>query len=157
MVRNRVMALLTCVGVVSTITASLAVAQANDPIQWGVTISSGMSPPPVLYERPQPPRAEFVWVNGFWYWSYGAYSWVPGRWEPARAGHLYSQPSWHQGPGGWNFQPGRWQHGGLHAYRDNGPHHGYQAGRVRDQGLGHGREYGQGHRHGHEYRHGRNH
>ena len=65
--RNRVVALLTLVGVVSMTAAGPAQAQVNDTVQWGVTISSGMPPPPVLYERPPPPRSQFVWVNGFWY------------------------------------------------------------------------------------------
>lgn len=134
--RNIVMTLLTFAGVMSMTAADLTQAQAHDNIQWGVTISSGMPPPP---------RSQFVWVNGFWYWHGGAYSWVSGHWEPARAGYLYSQPAWHHGTGGWNFQPGRWQHGGHHAYRNNGRHNGHHAGRDRDSGYerghGHGRDH----------------
>lgn len=149
--RNRVMALLTLVGVVSMTAAGPAQAQANDTVQWGVTISSGMPPPPVLYERPPPPRSQFVWVNGFWYWNGGAYSWVSGHWEPARAGYLYSQPTWHHGTGGWNLQPGRWHHSGQHVYQDNGRHHGHHPGRVRDRGHGHGHGHGYGHGHGRDH------
>lgn len=82
-------------------------AQVN--VDWGVTITAGSPPPPVRYEPMPPPRAEFVWVAGYWRWRNGAYSWMPGRWERARAGYDYAQPAWREGPGGWQFQQGGWR------------------------------------------------
>ncbi len=100
--------------------------QADSDIQWGVTISSGMRPPPVVRHEPvPPPRPAFVWVQGYWGWNGNAYVWLPGRWEPARPGYVYVQPNWQQGPRGWELHQGGW-----HA---QGPHHAER---------GHGRERG---------------
>lgn len=86
-------------------------AQADPNISWGVTISSGMPPPPAVRYEPVPaPRASQVWVQGFWNWSGGNYVWVPGHWVAARPGYVYGQPQWVQGPNGWVLKGG-WKSG----------------------------------------------
>ncbi len=93
--------------------AGAAVNANADNIQWGVTISSGMPPPPVVRYEPVPaPRAAHVWVQGYWNWSGGAYVWVPGHWVSARPGYVYAQPQWVEGPDGWRLQRGGWKGGG---------------------------------------------
>jgi hypothetical protein len=85
---------------------------AEPSIQWGVTISSGGPPPPVVrYEPLPPPRPAHVWVHGYWAWDGNDYRWVPGRWERARVGYVYVQPEWIQSPEGWQFRQGGWQGG----------------------------------------------
>lgn len=89
-----------------------ASAQADPEISWGVTISSGMPPPPVVRQEPIPaPRPSQVWVQGYWNWNGGAYVWVPGRWVAARPGYVYAQPQWVEGPQGWQLRRGGWQSG----------------------------------------------
>ena len=85
---------------------------AEPSIQWGVTISSGGLPPPVVrYEPLPPPRPAHVWVHGYWAWDGNDYRWLPGRWERARVGYVYVQPEWIQSPEGWQFRQGGWQGG----------------------------------------------
>jgi hypothetical protein len=85
---------------------------AEPSIQWGVTISSGGPPPPVVrYEPLPPPRPAHVWVHGYWAWDGNDYRWLPGRWERARVGYVYVQPEWIQSPEGWQFRQGGWQGG----------------------------------------------
>ncbi len=89
-------------------THEAVIAESN--IQWGVTISSGGTPPPaVRYEPLPPPRPAHVWVRGYWAWDGNDYRWVPGRWERARVGYVYVQPEWMQSPQGWQFRQGGWQ------------------------------------------------
>jgi hypothetical protein len=94
-------------------------AYADPNIQWGITISSGSTPPPaVRYEPLPPPRQSQVWVRGYWAWDGNDYRWVPGRWERARVGYVYVQPEWTQSPEGWQFRQGGWQ-GGEGRTRDH--------------------------------------
>ncbi len=93
--------------------AALPAAHAGPDISWGVTISSGMPPPPVRYEPMPAPRAGYVWVEGYWNWNGGAYVWVPGRWTRARSGYEYAQPHWQEGPKGWELHRGGWKRGGA--------------------------------------------
>ena len=87
--------------------------QANSALDWSVTISSGMPPPPVLRYEPMPvARPGHLWVQGFWDWNGVAYVWVPGRWIIARAGYSYVQPAWREGPHGWDLRRGGWHRSG---------------------------------------------
>lgn len=89
-----------------------ASAHADPSISWGVTISSGMPPPPRVYHEPMPaPRPAHVWAQGYWNWNGGAYVWVPGHWVGARPGYVYAQPQWIEGPQGWQLQRGGWKQG----------------------------------------------
>ena len=89
------------------------VSQAQSALDWSVTISSGMPPPPVLRYEPMPvARPGHLWVQGFWDWNGVAYVWVPGRWIIARAGYSYVQPAWREGPHGWDLRRGGWHRSG---------------------------------------------
>ncbi len=91
---------------------TLATAHADPNISWGVTISSGMPPPPVVRYEPLPaPRPSHVWVQGYWNWNGSAHVWVPGHWIAQRRGHVYAQPQWIEGPQGWQLQRGGWKQG----------------------------------------------
>lgn len=67
-------------------------------------------PPRARRERRPPPRRGFVWVPGYWEWSFRRrdYVWIPGRWIPARRGFRYRQPRWTYRNGGWVFIQGGW-------------------------------------------------
>ncbi len=92
--------------------AAAAVARADPNVSWGVTISSGLPPPPVVrYEPVPPPRAAHIWLQGYWGWNGNAHVWVPGHWERQRPGYVYAQPQWIEGPRGWEFRPGGWRGG----------------------------------------------
>ena len=78
---------------------SSGLAHAGTDIDWGVSISSGMPPPPVYpygvqgygapSYRPQP-----VWVADSWYWNGAVYVLIPGHWEQPRTNYGYAQPGW---------------------------------------------------------------
>lgn len=92
---------------------TITTAHADPNISWGVTISSGTPPPPVVRYEPVPaPRPSQVWVQGYWNWNGGAHVWVPGRWIAQRPGYVYAQPQWIEGPQGWQLQRGGWKQGG---------------------------------------------
>lgn len=98
------------------------VSQAQSALDWSVTISSGMPPPPVMRYEPMPvARPGYVWVQGYWNWNGGGYVWVPGRWLVARAGYVYVQPAWREGPNGWDLRRGGWHRGGPDFYDDGYP------------------------------------
>jgi len=85
---------------------------AQSALDWSVTISSGMPPPPVMRYEPVPvARPGQVWVQGYWDWNGGGYVWMPGHWVVARAGYMYVQPAWREGPHGWDLRRGGWYRG----------------------------------------------
>jgi len=87
--------------------------QAHSALDWSVTISSGMPPPPVLRHEPMPLAwPGHLWIQGFWDWNGVAYVWVPGRWVVARAGYSYVQPAWRESPHGWDLRRGGWHRRG---------------------------------------------
>ena len=67
--------------------------------QFGVSISSGVAPPPLpVYDQPPLPEAGYVWTPGYWSWGDDGYYWVPGTWvQPPEAGLLWTPGYW-----GWN-------------------------------------------------------
>lgn len=90
--------------------SAMVAAHADPNINWGVTITSGTPPPPVVRHEPvPPPRPASVWIQGYWGWNGGAYVWIPGRWEAARPGYVYVQPVWREGPRGWELHQGGWR------------------------------------------------
>ncbi len=100
---------------------SAAFSFAQSALDWGVTISSGMPPPPVVRYEPMPgARPGHVWVQGYWNWHGGGYVWVPGHWVVARAGYMYVQPAWREGSHGWDLRRGGWYRGG-HGYEGGHP------------------------------------
>ncbi len=113
------------VGIALLLSAPLSLAQS--PLDWSVTISSGMPPPPVVRYEPVPvARPGHVWVQGYWNWHGGGYVWMPGHWVVARTGYVYVQPAWREGPRGWDLRRGGWHRGGHgydHGYPGRGPGH----------------------------------
>ena len=93
---------------------------AQSALDWSVTVSSGMPPPPMVRYEPVPvARPGAVWVQGYWNWNGGGYIWIPGRWETARVGFMYVQPAWREGPRGWELRRGGWYRGERHRDYDH--------------------------------------
>jgi hypothetical protein len=58
------------------------------------------APPPAQTEIvTESPGPDYVWIGGYWGWSWGHYTWIGGRWE--RPDHPHAQ--WVQA---------RWEHHG---------------------------------------------
>lgn len=82
---------------------------AESALNWSVSVSSGMPPPPVLRHEPLPlQQAGQIWVRGYWDWNGSAYLWVPGHWVRERTGYVYVQPAWREGARGWDLRRGGW-------------------------------------------------
>lgn len=69
-----------------------------------------MAPPPdkteVVTTAPGP---DYVWVGGFWGWSWGHYSWTRGRWErPEHPHQHWVQPRWERRDDHFVFVEGYW-------------------------------------------------
>jgi hypothetical protein len=81
-----------------------AASAAEAQVSFGVRI--GPPPPPrVLRFRPPPPRADFVWIDGYWYPVGSRYRWHDGYWArpPYRGAHWIGPR--HDGV---RFYRGRW-------------------------------------------------
>ena len=92
-----------------------AASVADAQISFGVRIG----PPPaprVLHVRPPRPRADFVWVDGYWYPVGNHYRWRDGYWaRPPYRGARWIGPR-HDGL---RFYGGRWDGDrGRHYRRD---------------------------------------
>lgn len=106
--RKPITAMMMSLGLLSVAPMSMA----QSALDWSVTISSGMPPPPVVRYEPVPvARAGAIWVQGYWNWNGGAYVWLPGHWVMSRPGYLYVQPAWREGPRGWELRRGGWHRG----------------------------------------------
>jgi hypothetical protein len=56
------------------------------------------------------PGPDYVWIGGYWGWSWGHYVWIAGRWE--RPGHphaVWIQPRWEHRGGRYVFIKGYWR------------------------------------------------
>jgi hypothetical protein len=54
------------------------------------------APPPDQVEViPAPPEPDFIWVGGYWDWSWGRYVWVGGHYEhPAHPHDVWVRSRW---------------------------------------------------------------
>jgi hypothetical protein len=65
-------------------------------------------PAEVVYERPVPPYAGAVWIDGDWAWDGGRYVYTRGYWARPRPGRVWARGSWYHGPRGYAWRRGRW-------------------------------------------------
>jgi len=67
-------------------------------------------PPPLIVEnRYACPSEQYVWVNGYWYWSGHKYVWRKGRWvRPPRHGEYWIEPRYEKHKRGYRYVPGHW-------------------------------------------------
>jgi hypothetical protein len=66
-------------------------------------------PGDVAYERPVSPGVDYVWIDGDWEWSGGAYVWHQGHWDRRREGHVWVGGTWEHGGRGYRWHRGHWQ------------------------------------------------
>ena len=66
-------------------------------------------PADVVYERPAPPYAGAVWIEGDWVYSGGRYVHSHGHWVRPRSGRTYVAGGWHHTPRGYAWHRGHWQ------------------------------------------------
>lgn len=58
----------------------------------------------------RPPRAGYVWTDGYYRWAGGRYVWNDGRWlRPPRPGMVWVPARWMRVGNGWAFQAGHWR------------------------------------------------
>lgn len=68
------------------------------------------APPPAPYAEvvPVAPYPGAVWIHGYWGWSAGRHTWVPGYYERPRAGYRYEPHRWEPRGGRWQLRVGGW-------------------------------------------------
>lgn len=66
-------------------------------------------PDEVVYTRPASPGNGYVWVDGDWYYSGGAYTRRSGYWTRPRTGRTWVAGSWQHNNRGYHWQRGRWR------------------------------------------------
>ncbi len=84
------------------------VATASNPQPRGVVVN-GPPPAPLQEDRPAPPGASAVWINGYWHWTGAQYTWIPGHWENAPPGQSWYGPRYSTSEGSYFYQPGGWK------------------------------------------------
>ena len=79
---------------------------ANEPEQ-----TSQEAPPsqPMDDVRGTAPDDSHLWATGYWWWTNGAYSWVPGYWAaPPEPNLVWAGGYWHYQSTQWVFVQGGW-------------------------------------------------
>jgi hypothetical protein len=69
------------------------------------------APPPAQAEAvPACPGSDYIWIGGYWDWSWGHYIWVEGRWErPAHPRAECVRPRWEHRGNRYVFIQGYWR------------------------------------------------
>ncbi len=62
-----------------------------------------------VYERPAPPYAGAVWIDGDWAWNGGRYVYTRGYWARPRVNRVYVRGNWYRGPRGYAWHRGHWR------------------------------------------------
>jgi WXXGXW repeat (2 copies) len=74
------------------------------------TVVESAPPPPqqeVIVAQPGP---DYVWVGGYWGWSWGHYSWIGGHWAaPPHPHAAWEGARWEHRDGHYVFVEGRWR------------------------------------------------
>ena len=75
-----------------------------------VNVQIIIAPPPIpIYSQPYCPAQGYLWLPGYWAYSYGDYYWVPGEWmEPAYAGYYWTPGYWGYTGGFYGWNTGYW-------------------------------------------------
>jgi hypothetical protein len=96
---------ITTLGLAAALTGFGATANAAD---FAVQLEIG--PPAVVYEAPPPPRAGYVWAQGYWDYDAGKHVWHKGHWEADRRGEHWRDGRWEEREGHWYLYRGGWEH-----------------------------------------------
>lgn len=71
-------------------------------------IETDIAPPEPVFEVEPRARKGFIRTPGYWSWTRGRYTWMPGKWVPDHKGYLWTPDSWEQRGNKWHFVPGHW-------------------------------------------------
>jgi hypothetical protein len=68
------------------------------------------APPPAQTEvETVAPGPDYVWIGGYWDWSWGHYAWIGGHWErPDHPRAEWIQPRWEHRGDRYVFVKGYW-------------------------------------------------
>jgi WXXGXW repeat (2 copies) len=67
-------------------------------------------PPPQTEIVTESPGADFVWIGGYWGWSWGHYVWIGGHWErPDHPHAIWVGPNWERHGDHYEFVKGYWR------------------------------------------------
>ena len=71
------------------------------------------APPAIRIEqRPSPPSADVIWIDGYWNWNHQAYSWEGGHYErPPQPNVVWVAPRYESEGRGVRFTRGQWSPG----------------------------------------------
>lgn len=73
------------------------------------TYADQVPPAPYAEVIPPSPGADYVWVNGYWYWNGATYVWVRGYWAlRPYPGYVWLHSGWVFHAHRYVFVPGRW-------------------------------------------------
>lgn len=68
-------------------------------------------PAPLVEIIPPAPYPDYVWINGYWWWSGSSYVWIRGHWSaPPRIGLVWVPSGWILYNGYYHFVAGYWSH-----------------------------------------------
>ena len=73
-----------------------------------VAVDVTVAPPTPRVVAVPPPRAGYVWADGYWRWNGHRHVWVDGHWVHARPGWRWVPDHWVAAGPRWHFVPGRW-------------------------------------------------
>ncbi len=66
-------------------------------------------PPEPLYESMTvSPGYGYVWLDGYWHWNGYEWEWIGGRWVEDRPGYIWVQPYYGYTYGSYSYQAGYW-------------------------------------------------
>jgi len=84
-------------------------------------VEVGVAPPPLIVEqRPLPPSALHIWIDGYWHWN-GRYVWERGHWGVPPRGHAtWIAPRYERHDHGYRYAPGHWKTEKQEDRRDGG-------------------------------------
>jgi hypothetical protein len=76
-----------------------------------VYVAEAPPPPPrIIVERGAPPSRGHLWIEGYYVYDRGRYTWVAGHWEaPPRGKTRWEPPHWDRADRGGHYTPGAWR------------------------------------------------
>ncbi len=122
--------------------ATGCVVRTHGHVRAAYVVDTAPPAPRVYYAAP---RAGYLWIDGYWYWTGYDWAWQEGYYERERPGYYYVQGSWYTSGGRHHWKPGYWNHGQARGNRGGHYQHGGNGGYVYQPNRGGGvqvREHG---------------
>jgi hypothetical protein len=77
--------------------------------QAAIGIDIDVVPPAPRVIVAPPPRAGFVWAQGYWRWNGHAHVWHDGYWVRERRGYHWVADGWESRNGHYHYNRGHWE------------------------------------------------